>query len=312
MLHTSVYSPENDYMVVFGGQGGAGPLKDLWFLDWTERTEVSALGAGLSQGGVHLLWQITSAGSSTPALHRQEGVGPWISIANLSPGSDGRMTYTDAAITPGVQYNYGLSLDSLGVSSLVGEISIRVPDSATTPALLTLVDAHADSGFIKLQWYAGDASGPWVLERRTSESAWGAIAQLSADGDHMLRYEDRSVLAGTRYGYRVGFGTGGHPYDAAEVWVSVPFQSSFALRGVGPNPALGALSVSFSLQGSALARLELLDVTGRIRVSRELGALAPGEHNMSIEESAGLPAGIYVVRLIQGSQVATSKACLVR
>jgi hypothetical protein len=314
-VHSSVYSPENDYMVVFGGEGGggSGPLGDLWLLDWKDRAGILALGAGLSPNGVHLLWQGTSLGTSTPELHRQQDGGPWVALGNLSPESDGRILYTDTAIKPGFQYNYGLSLDSLDAQSFMGEISVRVPYSPPTPALLSLIDAHADSGFVVLQWYAADPSiFSYALERRTAEGAWETVTQLSPGGDRILRYEDRSVLAGARYGYRVAFQSGGRSLYSAEVWVTVPFQSSFTLRAIQPNPTVGALTVSFSLKDFVPARLEILDVTGRIRVSRELAAHVPGDYTLPVAESATLPIGLYVVRLTQGSQVATRKVCLVR
>jgi hypothetical protein len=300
-------------MIVFGGQGPAGPLDDLWFLDWTDTTQVSALGAGLAKDGVHLLWQEISGGTSTPELHRQQDGGSWITLGNLSPQPDGRILYTDTAISPGVQYNYGISLDSLDVQSLVGVITVRVPSSPSTPALLSLMDARADSGIVALQWYSGDPSASsWELERRTEVDAWSSIGPLSPDGDHILRYEDTRVIPGTRYGYRVGYQSGGRLLDSPEVWISVPLQVSFGIRGARPNPAVGPLTVSFSLLRIAPARLELLDVSGRIRISRELGTLGPGDYDLPLMESAALPAGLYFVRLTQGAQAATSKVCFVR
>lgn len=82
----------------------------------------------------------------------------------------------------------------------------------------------------------------------------------------------------------------------------------FAIHGVRPTPSRGAIHVELSLADARPARLELIDVTGRRVATRELGGLGPGRHRVSL--SGDLKAGIYLVRLTQGTMARTAKAVI--
>ncbi|HYM82236.1 MAG TPA: hypothetical protein VEY91_12605, partial [Candidatus Limnocylindria bacterium] len=70
-----------------------------------------------------------------------------------------------------------------------------------------------------------------------------------------------------RFAYRLVLGSGPDAFTTPEVWVDVPSEVAFSLRGVHPNPNPGdQLLVSFSLAEREPATLELVDVSGR-RVS---------------------------------------------
>jgi len=59
--------------------------------------------------------------------------------------------------------------------------------------------------------------------------------------------------------------------------------------------------VAFSLPNGASARLELLDVSGRRLLAREVGSLGAGRHTVNLAEGHNVAAGIYWVRLTQGA-----------
>ena len=58
----------------------------------------------------------------------------------------------------------------------------------------------------------------------------------------------------------------------------------------------------------AAATLELLDVSGRRIVSRDVGALGAGTHAVDMTPRQALVPGMYWLRLTQGSGVRTAKA----
>ena len=75
---------------------------------------------------------------------------------------------------------------------------------------------------------------------------------------------------------------------------------ALALEGVTPNPSRGRqLAVSFTLPVAAPARLELLDVGGRLVAEREVGDLGPGRHTVDPAFGQPLRPGFYLVRLTQ-------------
>jgi hypothetical protein len=83
---------------------------------------------------------------------------------------------------------------------------------------------------------------------------------------------------------------------------------AFAIHGVRPTPSRGAIHVELSLPDARPARLDLIDVAGRRVVARDLGALGPGRHRVSV--AGGLRAGVYLVRLTQGGMARTAKAVI--
>lgn len=87
----------------------------------------------------------------------------------------------------------------------------------------------------------------------------------------------------------------------------------FALLGVRPNPAqVGVdLAVRLSLpQGESAAKLQLVDLAGRVVVERDLGALGVGTHDVRLDGNHSLSPGVYWVRLTQGGQSLTRRVVL--
>ena len=94
---------------------------------------------------------------------------------------------------------------------------------------------------------------------------------------------------------------GAGPYSA-ETWLEgVAGRAEFALGGALRNPSANGLEVGFSLTGSEAARLELLDVSGRRLVSRDVSGLGAGSHTVRLTGAGSQPAGVYFVRLAEGS-----------
>ena len=84
---------------------------------------------------------------------------------------------------------------------------------------------------------------------------------------------------------------------------------SFALAGPHPNPARGnRMRVEFVLAVATPARLELLDVSGRLVAAREVGTLGAGSHSIDLAAGRRLPPGLYLVRLTQGTETRTVRA----
>jgi hypothetical protein len=174
------------------------------------------------------------------------------------------------------------------------------------PVEASLVSADAAPGLVRLRWYTTQAaSGRWTVARAGEDAVWRPLGEPTAEGTDYVGFEDRSVTAGRRYGYRLET-----PDGAAfgETWVDVPGASVFALLGVRPQPAgPGDLRVAFSLVEAGPVRLELFDTGGRCVDSQDLGALDGGSHLVSIARGARIRAGIYFARLTQGGRSASTR-----
>ena len=125
----------------------------------------------------------------------------------------------------------------------------------------------------------------------------------------MIAWTDRSVVAGSRYGYRLVDDLG---RTHGETWVDVPSTHRLALAGTRPHPARAGALVMLSLPRRAPARLDVLDITGRRVAAREVGALGPGTHAVRIAELDRLPAGVYLLRLVQGGESVSGRMVRIR
>ena len=92
-----------------------------------------------------------------------------------------------------------------------------------------------------------------------------------------------------------------------------PAALTLAIRRLTPNPAPGGrLRVEFALRDASVARLELMDVAGRVLISKPVGTLGPGAHALDLSQGGALRPGIYFVRLTQGGSEATARAAVLR
>jgi len=199
-------------------------------------------------------------------------------------------------------------LAALDIHSNVSRYALVSPElPVATLAAVTNVMTLADR--IQITWFDGGNAGiPATVYRRSLATDWAEMAQIAADGTGYLRYEDRAVQPGERFGYRLGIWDGGAEQFVAEVWATAR-PPAFALEGVRPNPSPpGPLVVDFVLPSEAPATLELFDLAGRKVAGREVGALGAGRHSVNLGDGARIPAGVYVVRFRSGGESRSARA----
>jgi hypothetical protein len=214
---------------------------------------------------------------------------------------------TAAAGSMGVHFSY--LLHTIPVRTQCDHTLI----AAVTATLASLVSADAEPDHVRLVWDAPD--GTWLgitLERRDDARDWQAIARLDRGGDGRIVYDDRDVVAGQRYAYRLAMTSGTGVERTAESWVTIPVHEGLSLAGAASSPTHGTLSLSFALPDGAPATLELLDLAGRRIWSQRVGALGAGAHVVRVDAAAPLASGIYLARLARGSQALTAKVAVIR
>jgi hypothetical protein len=200
-----------------------------------------------------------------------------------------------------------------GFIRVTGGCAVTLLSQGPTSTLVSLQSAEADPDRVRIAWICSGATGQGVtIYRRTAGSGWQALGSVSADGAGRISYEDREVVAGVRYGYRLGVRVGDGETYQGETWIVVPARFVLALQGLRPNPTQRDLAVLFSLPDMAPATLELLDVLGRRLVRREVGSLGPGNHVLNLGRESAIPAGVYLVRLLHGSQLLLAKGTVLR
>jgi hypothetical protein len=162
------------------------------------------------------------------------------------------------------------------------------------------VGGYFDSAVKGAVWVYTRSGGVWSQqgEKLFGTGAVGTVYQgvsvaLSSDGN-------TAVVGG--FGDNASAGAAWVFVNAAATSVSDEGALGFALEGLHPNPTRGSgFDVVFALPTGATARLELLDISGRRLLSREVGSLGPGRHTVNLAEGRRVAPGIYWVRLAQGA-----------
>jgi hypothetical protein len=195
---------------------------------------------------------------------------------------------------------------ALGLTSF-GAFVIAAP-SMTTPTLVSFERSEVGSASARLIWYAAGTLGvEATVYRRQENSPWLAVGTVTPDGTGRYDFEDLQVDPGARYGYRLGVQATVETYYG-EAWVQIPaLRRTLAVEGLRPNPSSNRLSVSFTLPATGATTLELIDISGRTVLARDAGVRLPGPHVLAFD-TARLPAGVYMVRLRQGTCAVSAKA----
>jgi hypothetical protein len=87
-------------------------------------------------------------------------------------------------------------------------------------------------------------------------------------------------------------------------------RSGLALDEVRPDPARTTFTLGYSLADGGEARLEVLDVAGRMLSRVALGDPGPGPHEALILSPPGAPPGVYWLRLTQSGQAVRRRVVL--
>jgi hypothetical protein len=156
---------------------------------------------------------------------------------------------------------------------------------------------HASLSFLPwVQWAANNPPGTIGVD---------AVVHLIAEDIYLdIRFDSWTGAAGG----------GGFSYTrAVKPTASVPGASAaFALRGFVANPTRLGTALEFSLPDAAPARLEVLDVAGRLVTSREVGAYGAGTHRVTLDELRAQPPGLLFVRLTRAGRSLVARATHLR
>jgi hypothetical protein len=205
-----------------------------------------------------------------------------------------------------------LSFSGLPSAAHVVSCQGYVSDTSV-PTLISVEDVEAQWDRIRVSWYSPNSrSSQYTVYRADHPGAWIARASILSSGDGHIVYEDRVVVPGERYGYRLGGPEGSGQAILGETWVTVPRQEELGLETPVPNPSPIDVTVRFSLRGGLPARIVVLDVAGRVLLVRDLRGVGAGGHGIKLFAGRPFPSGLYFLRLTEGSVTRTARALLVR
>jgi hypothetical protein len=236
--------------------------------------------------------------------------GPYEELARVRAEDALEMSWTDTS-PPAAEIRYRIRREC--VDTRYQWLSDEVIWDGTTATELALLSADATPERVTLIWQGPGAGALSAqVERRSEDGAWQPVGAAESIGADRLRYEDRAVTPGERYGYRLAWIEDGEAHATAESWIDVPLTPELALEGFTPNPSLREAVVAFTLPSAGRGRLEVMDVAGRRVFRRELGGLGAGRHTLALDASRTLRAGVYLIRLTHGGRVLHARGVVTR
>ncbi|MFI5371476.1 MAG: kelch repeat-containing protein [Candidatus Eisenbacteria bacterium] len=278
---TAVYDPMRDRMVIFSGFDAltdytSSFLSDTW---------------ALSLSG-DLQWQQLAPAGTTP-------IGRDATAAIYDPTGDRLVLYG------------GWSGDTM-----LGDTEYLTWGEAPASATIT-GSATAAPSAVSLHWGVSQATGAHAAVFRSGPGQpWTSVATVQAETNGAVTYVDDAVVPGTHYSYELAVSSQRGEEVGGLVSVLVPGATgvtqgpdvAFALHGVRPNPVVGRFNVSFRLPNADPARVEVIDVNGRRLITREVGGLGAGVHDVDLGSSRDFAPGMYFVRLSRAGQSLTTRA----
>lgn len=245
------------------------------------------------------------------------GGGSWVGSIKVNDGPPINWSLVSSNLAPNFGDYWNLVSDGCNVYAAFADGRQGTPDAWTAlindcavPTIISLVSAQAEPDHVSIRWATqGDMTG--TVWRRAGDADWVVAGNVTSDLQNRIAFDDRAVTPGQRYGYKLSYPDGGATRFSSEVWVDVPTGAmDFAIRPLASNPVTGDLAVSFSLPKAAPATLDLLDVGGRLVRSMSVGSKA-GTDMITLGSRGSIPAGVYLVRLTQGSRSTSMKAVVV-
>ena len=92
----------------------------------------------------------------------------------------------------------------------------------------------------------------------------------------------------------------------------IPPTAELDLTRIAPNPSAGEITIEFTLPDAGPARIEIVDVAGRLVESRDIASFGPGRHSLARFGERGLATGVYFARLRHGSSTRIRRFAIVR
>jgi hypothetical protein len=166
-----------------------------------------------------------------------------------------------------------------------------------TAALASLVSAEVRASTVQLRWYLSlDHPATLTVYRSNVGGLWQSLGTVTPDGSGYVHYDDANVVAGTRYGYRLGLRSGGGEVFAGEAWVEVPPSSADQAVLVPTPVTAGEVTVSFAAPVGHAVRVSLFDLAGRLVASQQVVG-GSARQSVGLARSNDLAPGVYLVRV---------------
>jgi hypothetical protein len=222
------------------------------------------------------------------------------------------VSFTSASFAAHLDFNTAPYASSVAIGDLDGDgkpdfavansyatspLSVfRNADITTTPVMLVSYEAKLNPvGTVQLKWLTASELNNSYFEILSSTDGKNFTAIGKVDGagnsnqENRYNFIDKSPLKGANYYQLIQYDKDGKKTDLGIRSVNVSIKGNDVI--VYPNPSHGLVNLNF--EANSYQRLELMDMTGKVLITRPIGKR---ESTVSFDIST-LAVGIYNVRL---------------
>lgn len=153
----------------------------------------------------------------------------------------------------------------------------------------------------------------FILERSLDAKTFEAIEKVKGAGTsartNSYKFMDENAFAfgNQRVYYRITqVDYDGQSSTSQVVSLDLEEGMDAEINSVVPNPFAETINVTFTLPAKSTVTIEVIDVKGQAYVTKAIEANS-GFNQVNLQETTGLPAGIYFLKLSNGSSVSTTK-----
>jgi hypothetical protein len=282
--HTLVYDPRRDRALLFGGRGELGRFNDVW---------------ELSLSGTPTWSRLDPSGTPPPARYDH--------VAIYDPYGDRMIVFS------GMGHDYLQDVWALELADGPRWIPLGAGYPPPVPifALTAILDPVENRMVIfGPMWASGEGYyGLWELSL-IGPTTWTKLDPAGVAHDE-TQYAAIYDPSGDRM---LVFGEGLQALEWTRDYLAEAprREAGLELYGVCPNPLHAGLgTVSFTLPDAAPARLELIDVAGRVVLRQDVGHLGAGRHDVALR-GRSLAAGVFWLRLTRAHRSVASRVVVTR
>ncbi|MCF8253642.1 MAG: T9SS type A sorting domain-containing protein [Bacteroidia bacterium] len=234
-----------------------------------------------------------------------------IKMAARVTGVSGSWTHFGSSATSVDSLNYNFEV--IGLTDLTEFTGTT--DFAPLPVKLTRFEAIRNSSDALLYWNTSSEvnSKAFEIERSADGSKFEKIGTLKAAGNSskLLSYQFEDVQAANAYAnkmayYRLKMVDVDGSFDYSNVRVVDFNDAKDAEIKVFPNPFSDKLTITLSSISSENVQVEIVDLFGKV-VAQQSQSLSVSNPEVLVPSLSKLSNGVYIIRIISGSDVHTRK-----
>lgn len=168
------------------------------------------------------------------------------------------------------------------------------------PVRLLAFTAVYNNGTTALRWTAEELPGfdHYLVERSTNGVAYGAVATVKGTGSRHYQITDNALPAAATVYYRLKWVDANGSFRYSRV-VAIKLNDAVTTVSVYPNPVADNITVSFTSVASRNVSVNVYAASGKRVIAKTIAA-QQGINNVQVQGFDRLPAGEYVVEVLNG------------